>query len=209
MTDIAPDPDLRLPDGVFTEAVVLTDLERAVGPWPSWARQCHALSLGIVTSGLLRGPARVARGAASRVHGQHSWIVLGEDCYDPRAQILDPTLWSYDAARSPLLLHTDASHGTHRPHGAGFIFDHGKPASHGGEPIDIDRAGLSRLGRRFLDLLGPLDVHGWYDLLHSPVGGWPAGEIIAASYRDKRLRALIPIDIVGMTTDLNPGGLYR
>ena len=38
--------------------------------------------------------------------------------------------------------------------------------------------------------------------------GWPSREIIAAAYADDRLRVLIPIDIVGMLTDANPGGLF-
>lgn len=143
------------------------------------------------------------------IANQHSWVVLGENCYDPRAEILDPTLWSYDNARSPLLLLTDMTRQTHQPHGSGSIFSAGMPSSRGGEPIELDQNALGADARRFLALLEPLDVQGWMQLVHSPVQGWPAGEIIAAAYADQRLRALVPIDILGMTTDLNPKGLYR
>lgn len=43
---------------------------------------------------------------------------------------------------------------------------------------------------------------------HAPVGGWPSGEITKAVYQTEALSALIPIDRVGMHTDLNPEGLY-
>lgn len=204
------EPDFAVPEGVFWEGTTLTDIEKHAGPWESWAQQCHAVSLAIVRSGLLTtSDARVARGAARGVFGQHSWIVLGTDCYDPRAELLDPTLWSYDHARSPLLLVTDMTRETHRPHGFGSIFGCGMPCSGGGEPIELDPASLDADARSFLRLLGPLDIRGWMQLLHSPVGGWPADKIVAAAYADQRLRALIPIDLVGMLTDLNPEGLYR
>jgi hypothetical protein len=38
--------------------------------------------------------------------------------------------------------------------------------------------------------------------------GWPSSEIIAAMDDTDELRALVPIDILGMVTDRNPGGLY-
>ena len=37
---------------------------------------------------------------------------------------------------------------------------------------------------------------------------WPAGPILTAMAETRGLKALIPIDILGMNTDLNPGGLY-
>ena len=40
-----------------------------------------------------------------------------------------------------------------------------------------------------------------------PVGGWPAGEIFEAMTHTKGLEALVPIDLLGMLTDLNPDGL--
>jgi hypothetical protein len=42
----------------------------------------------------------------------------------------------------------------------------------------------------------------------APVEEWPSGEIFAAMSRDPMLAAWIPIDILGMTTDLNPNVLY-
>lgn len=207
LTTTEREPDFDIPELVFWEETTLADIEEHAGPWETWAQQCHAVSLAIVKSGLLIDSARVARGTALGVRGQHSWIVLGDDVYANDADILDPTLWSYDGARSPLLLRTNASRGTHRPHGLGSIFAVGKPASTGGEPIEL--SGLSQDAQSFLDILGPLDIRGWMQLLHSPVQGWPAKEIITAAYADKRLCALIPIDIVGLVTDLNPEGLYR
>lgn len=79
-------------------------------------------------------------------------------------------------------------------------------------PLNKKPAGkvvMDDLVQLFLELLGPLDLAGWAQLLHAPVGGWPAREIIAFAYRTKRLSALIPIDVVGMATDVNPNDLYR
>ena len=62
--------------------------------------------------------------------------------------------------------------------------------------------------RAFLELVGPLDYHGWGVLAHAPVQGWPSGEILAAITDTKPLAVLVPIDRLGMLTDRNPGGLY-
>ena len=43
----------------------------------------------------------------------------------------------------------------------------------------------------------------------APVEDWPAGEIFAAMDDTEGLKALVPIDKLGMLTDRNPGGLYR
>jgi hypothetical protein len=169
----------------------------------AWPHQCHAASLQMV---LLVGEGRVARGSCPGVPGQHSWVVLGGDCYDRRAPIIDPTLWSYDP-RVDGIATGKASDRPHTPHGSGSIFDWGKPGTYGGPTIELD-VEWSGDARRFLDLLGPLDRRGWADLAHAPVGGWPAREIITAMHGDDRLAALVPIDIVGMVTDLNPSGLY-
>lgn len=69
---------------------------------------------------------------------------------------------------------------------------------------------MSKLAREFLEMAAPqgLDRDGWHALAHAPVLGWPSDEIIAAMYRTPALKLLPPIDIVGMATDLNPGGLY-
>jgi hypothetical protein len=170
-----------------------------------FAYQCHAASLLLVQSGAL-GPSRVARGTCHGVGSQHSWVVLGDDCYDAAATVVDPTLWSYDDTVSGVWS-GPASDRPHTPHGAGSIWLWGGPAEAVDEVVTLDHDfSASALG--FLDLLGPLDLNGWVTLAHAPVEGWPSKEILTAMYRDKRLRAFIPIDIVGMVTDANPGGLY-
>jgi hypothetical protein len=45
-------------------------------------------------------------------------------------------------------------------------------------------------------------------LLGSPVHGWPAAEIVAAIADTPSLAAYVPIDLLGMLTDRNPGKLY-
>jgi hypothetical protein len=45
-------------------------------------------------------------------------------------------------------------------------------------------------------------------LANAPVEGWPAREILTAMAATPRLAACVPIDILGMVTDLNPKGLY-
>lgn len=67
---------------------------------------------------------------------------------------------------------------------------------------------VSREAELFLDLCGPLDQKGWAELIHSPVEGWPAAEIIAAVDDTPELSTLIPVDILGMLTDRNPQGVY-
>lgn len=185
-------------------------IEALGGDLNVWSHQCHAASIHLVKSGVFPASlgARVGRGSCTGVGGQHSWVVLGGNCYDDRAHVIDPTLWSYDASVSGIWTGR-ANQRPHIPHGAGSIFEWGKPASYGGEPVDLGATGLSEWAKSFLVMLGPLDRRGWMSLFsHAPVGGWPAGEIIAAAYRNPELQALIPIDRVGMLTDLNPQGLY-
>jgi hypothetical protein len=195
---------------VDPRALTVADVEDAIGmPQARWARQCHGVSLAIVKSGVLAPiSARVARGTCKGVLGQHSWIVLGPDCYDPRAEILDPTLRSY-VESVPVLWWGTARDRLHAPHGAGSIWNYGKPEPGDGPPIELAPAEpLSKAARVFLDLLGPLDARGWMRLANCPVGGWPAREIIAAMDDTPEARAFVPIDILGMVTDRNPGGLY-
>ena len=64
-------------------------------PFPLWANQCHGVSLALLRTGEF-GPGRIARGTCKYIVGQHSWIVLGPDCYDENATIVDPTLWAHD-----------------------------------------------------------------------------------------------------------------
>lgn len=185
------------------------ELEAAIGvPFDEWAFQCHAISASIVRSEILGVPCRVARGTTLGVRGQHSWIVLGMDCYADPADIIDPTLWSYREDVEGVWAGSSSTF-DHRPHGAGSIWQYGRPDEATGEVITLAYdEDLGELAVAFLDLLGPLDRDGWAVLAHAPVGGWPAAEIIEAMARTPKLSSLVPIDRVGMLTDLNPGGSY-
>lgn len=177
-----------------------------LAPLDRWATQCHAASIELVRSGKL-GEARVARGTCRSVAGQHSWVVLGNDCYDENATIVDPTLWSYDNSTSGVWVGTYRD-GIQRPHGKGSIWEWGRPAEAVNEPVELTpRKPFSPAAESFLRLLGPLDAEGWRMLAHAPVEGWPAGEIIDAMC-ESGFEAVLPIDIVGMTTERNPSGLY-
>jgi hypothetical protein len=174
-------------------------------PIETWHGQCHAISLAIVKAGLVPG-GRVARGSCRGVGGQHSWIVNGRDCYDPKADIIDPTLWTYVPSVGSIWRGGPKTH-KHTPHGAGSIWEWGRPVSGDGEPIELE--GLSKRAQLFVDMLGPLDFRGWNMLFSAaPVEGWPAGEIIEAANKNRDLAGLIPIDRLGMLTDVNPQGLY-
>jgi hypothetical protein len=183
-------------------------IEEAIGiPFARWAHQCHLISLKIVQARLFP-VARVARGATPGVMSQHSWVVLGEDCYDPSADVFDATLWSYVPDVEGIWTGT-AYQRPHRPHGWGSAYDVAMPAAGEGPVIELEPVGgWSREAAEFLADLGPLDIRGWGGVAHLPVFGWPAAEIIGAMYDDDRVRVLIPIDIAGMLTDRNPGGLY-
>jgi hypothetical protein len=192
-----------------TDESVLDVLVADGGHWSEWAHQCHAASLRLVRTGILGPQARVARGAARGVPGQHSWAVVG-DPYDEDAPIVDVTLWSYTDDAPPVWRGSQRD-GIHRPHQAGNIFDWGRPVPGDGEPIELPEpdGGWSRLAATFLDVLGPLDELGWSRLARAPVGGWPAGEILTQMAAVPVIQTVIPIDVLGMATDLNPDGLYR
>lgn len=175
-------------------------------PLESFAGDCHRASLALVRSGVF-GRTRVARGGTSGVPFQHSWVVLGWDCYDPAAEILDPTLWAY-LGEPPQIWEGCADERPHVPHGAGSIWDYGRPRHAVDKPIELGCDNLSSAAADFLALLGPLDYRGWSVLAHAPVGDWPAGEIITAMCQHPKLRMIPPINIVGMVTDLNPLSLY-
>lgn len=180
-------------------------LAKAIGGLDRWAKNCHAQSLAIVRSGFLPSTARVARGFYPGIGSQHSWVVLG-DPYSAHTPIIDGTLWSYtDEAPRFVTGHNYSL--PHTPHGSGTsIRDLGETKG----PL-IELPGLSKPARDFLAKHAPngLGIINWHHLANSCVEGWPSGEIIDAMYRHKTLRALIPIDIVGMLTEHNPGGLYR
>lgn len=178
-------------------------------PFPQWAKNCHGISLRLLRTGLF-GPGRIARGHTRGVIAQHSWIVLDDDCYEPGALIVDPTLWSYDDRQTGILVARGGDR-PHIPHGAGLIWQWGRPDTPTEEPIRLTPATpLSAGAEDFLMAMGPLDLRGWMALANvAPVEGWPAGEIYAAMKDTPALSPLVPIDRIGMLTDRNPGGLYR
>lgn len=177
-------------------------------PWEDWNDRCHEISLAIVRAGLCGPSARVARGGSPLLTSQHSWIAASGDCYGEDEPIVDPTLWCH-ADDLDDIWHGTLSDRLHTPHGAGSIWEWGRPAAGDGPVVVLDAEALSGAARRFLDLLGPLDRVGWMALANAPVGGWPAGEILGAMDAHPDLCGLVPIDCLGMTTDLNPSGLYR
>jgi hypothetical protein len=191
----------------FTAPDVAT-VEAALGsPKSDWAHQCHAMSLALVRSGLLPEGARVARGWTKKILSQHSWVVLG-DPYDPAATVVDITLWSYDAS-VPTIYVGRAKDRPHVPHGAGSIWQYGRPPEPVSEVVELAEDPGPR-ANDFLRLACPtgLDQQGWGVLIHSPVEGWPSKEILTAVAHTPKLAGLIPIDILGMVTDENPKGLY-
>jgi hypothetical protein len=185
----------------------IAEVEEAIGqPFEQWAHQCHSISLAIVKSGIIPG-GRVARGFCQGVISQHSWVAT-KGCYDRKALIIDPTLWSYDKSVEGIWAGklTDRPH---VPHGAGSIWEYGRPPEATEKVIKLTPTfELSETAQDFLSMIEPLDRRGWAILAHAPVEQWPAGEIIAAMADTKALSALVPIDVLGMVTDRNPNGLY-
>lgn len=199
---------LELSDPTVDEAI------EAIGPLDGWAHNCHAASIALVEALAERGTfARVARGACRGVGGQHSWVVLGRDCYDESAPLVDPTLWSYDDTVEGIWFGTMAD-GRHRPKGYGpHIMQWGCPVGAGEAEIELTPSEpLGVMARTMIDLFrghGTLDRTFWMQLVnHAPMVGWPAGEIIAAMLDTPELAVLVPVDLAGMLTDRNPDGLY-
>lgn len=191
---------------------MLPEIEAAVGsPCVEWGGRCHAISLAVLRTGLF-GPGRMARGVTQGPTGQHSWIVLGEDPYEPRALIVDPTIWWYLRAPDKAFVHVVRNQPRlYIPKGAGSIWEWGKPEECAPEDeITLkDHDSLSDEAQLFLELCGPLDRRGWMVLASAPVQEWPAREIIEAIADDPQLgEALVPIDVLGMLTGRNPNGLY-
>lgn len=172
------------------------------GDLKRWARQCHAASIHLVQQGI---GTRVARGWATKVLSQHSWVVVGDDCYNPEL-IIDPTYWSYAHPTLPEVYFSTMEDGIHKPHGWGTVYDVPKPEKATGKPIKL--SGLSKIAKAWLAHVEPLDRTGWAQLANGPMQGWPSKEIIAAMAKRPELKVLIPIDILGMLTNLNPGKLY-
>lgn len=188
-------------------------VEAVGGNLAQWAKNCHAVSMQFCRSKIAPEGARVARGYHKMIASQHSWVAFG-DPYGLRTQILDLSIWSYVCPESPVivtgfnydcLMHCG---GEYLPKGYGDIWGYGQPVVGDGERIRPK--GLSDEAEHFLEIFFPdgLDVQGWHGLLNSPVGGWPAKDVFECAWKDDRLKALCPIDVVGMVTDLNPGGMY-
>lgn len=197
------------------EARLLSEFSNALGedigiPFREWARRCHEISLALVRTGQY-GRCRVARGGCQGVPSQHSWIILGDDCYDPGAIVVDPTLWSYADDVNGILVTRNLER--HTPHGYGEFFRAPMPSCYGGPDIELTpEIPLGEDALEFLDVLGPLDLRGWGEVAHLPVLGWPAKEILTAmtetQTKNASLGVLIPIDVRGMLLDGNPGSYY-
>jgi hypothetical protein len=184
-------------------------------PVANWYKNCHIASLAIVRTGAF-GPSGVARGWAGGVRSQHSWIVIGEapqgarrpGPWDASAVVADPTLWSYQGAE-PYVHFGKNTLKTHVPHGTGSIWAYGHPDNCApGAAVELSwKEPPSKAAQVFTECLGPLDRRGWTALAYYPVEGWPAGEIIGA-IADTFGECYVPVDILGMTTERNPRGLY-
>lgn len=184
------------------------EVEKILDPLSNWYHQCHAASIELVQKGNFTHPARVARGFCKGVGGQHSWVVLSDDVYSQTATIIDPTLWSYNSKVKGVWV-GQAKMFRHAPHGSGNLFFFGRPpAAHIGYELPKPKGGWSKEAEKFLQMLGPIDLDGWKMLAHMPMEGWPSKEIVTQMCQDEKIRWFIPVDIVGMCTDLNPGGLY-
>lgn len=201
--------------GIKTDLTVPADvgaLMDEIGYKGKVALNCHVVSLAIVQSGIYPG-SRVARGGARGVMGQHSWVILGRedgslsDPYSERSRIVDATLWSYDMGVTGVWRGPNLER--HWPHQSGHFLMAGMPHHQGGDTIRLVWNTVpSASARKFLSMIEPLDLRGWHAVAHLPVQGWPAGEIFTAMRDTPGLGVLIPIDTLGMTTTLNPEGLY-
>jgi hypothetical protein len=212
------DGPMTRPEKVLTlwEArLAVADPERIASmigvPVCEWAGSCHEISLAVLRTGVL-GRGRIARGWVPGVPHQHSWAVLGDDVYDPKATVVDPTIRPLLAGDNQLtravFLVDQAWTLSHEPHGLGRLLDFSRRHIVQ-EPIALTPAtALSQEAQEFLGRLGPLDMRAWAGLAHGPMLNWPSREIIAAMMDTEALRALIPVDIRGMLTDRNPNGLY-
>lgn len=199
--------------GTLTDAI--TD---AIGPLDRWAHECHAASIRLVRSRALEQyaphglahPGRVARGACRGVGGQHSWVVVGDDVYDPTALIIDVTRWSYTGEQPSVWVGNMTEDRLHIPHGSLSIWQWGRPEHGGGEDVPLSADDLSEDAARFVAMLGPLDAIGWATLWSSDaMRGWPAAEVLDAFLTQHyNLRGLVPIDVIGHLTNRNPQGLY-
>lgn len=195
-------------------ALTANEIAHAIDWTPTgWAQQCHAVSAAIVKSSLFEpGTCRVARGSCSGVGGQHSWVVFGNP-YDEKVLLLDCTLWSYDPDAPMVYAQRGTAGGAnrwrYRPKGWGSHWQTGIPQTdyeHDMTPAALDGDPLIALFRQHVG--GPLSRRWWAQFLDGPVGGWPYPEWLPILAADPALAPLIPVDVLGMGTYLNPGGLY-
>lgn len=187
--------------------LTIDEVEEAVGPLEGWAKNCHGASLALVRSGLLPKGSRVARGFATGV-GIHSWVVVSTQygVYDLSNWVVDITLWSYVREARRLYV-GKASHWPHVPHGHGQLRLRGRDPV--GPVLKLEGPVLPMV-EAFLQMYAPagLDYLGWMALMSGPMQGWPSKELVLAAYHTPVVKRTIPIDIVGMLTDENPGSLY-
>lgn len=192
-------------------------IEKAIDiPFEKWAHQCHSISYQIMCA--LAPEGRIARGWCDNVGSQHSWLVLGQDCYDQDTTIIDPTLWSYDDKIEGIWTGTMRDRPRHLPfgwNGGRTMFEWGCPIPGDGPNIELTpQVPLSGMAMTWINLFhrqvgDRLDRQFWSNLVnHAPMTGWDPGEIIAAVADTKEIAACVPIDILGMVTDRNPSGLY-
>lgn len=179
--------------------------------FPEVANRCHEVSLAIVKSGILPAVSRVARGFCDGVVSQHSWISVG-DLYCVESELIDPTLWCHQN-NGMYIWHGTLADKLHQPHGwfdGVEIWDYGRPVScDPTEAVELNPAMITPSLRKFLEVLGPMSIQGWADLASNfPVLGWPFSELYMVMVETPRLAALVPVDRLGMLTDLNPGGMY-
>lgn len=194
-------------------------LEEAIAiPREYWAVHRDEVSLALARSGLV-GCSRVARGSHPGI-GPHWWVVLGENCFGPDVVIVDVTAPACYRARPSAGAPDYMRHGgvvvglaqylSHYPAGAGVIWSYGLPVPGTGAPIALTPVRkLSEAALAFLAMIGPMDATGWRRLARSPVGGWPAAEILSAMDDTTEIRSLVPEERLGMLTGRNPGGRYR
>jgi hypothetical protein len=181
-------------------------LERALGhSLREFAWDSHRAALTLVREGLVQG--RVARGwCRPYVKGLHSWVVQSHDPYSPVAWVIDVTLWCRDARFPPVYQRKNLE--LHSPLGYGHWSMATELPRYSGGPVIEPYQQLSRKAQEFLGHFAPdgrLDRGGWASVARLPVLGWPAKEIITVMIQTPRLRKLVPVDVAGMLTDVNPG----
>lgn len=183
-----------------------------------WGGHCHLVSHLLVRSGLLGEPGphcRVVRGGGAGIGGQHSWVVVG-DPLEPTSVLIDPTAYGWGAADDLVVTTVGDKRYTAHGYDPRSIWDFGRPT--GCTPEDAwevtpPEGGWSESAQTFLDILGPLDLDGWAELAHYPMGAWPSREIIKAIIRDPgmigdRASVRLPIDVASLRGDLNLKELY-